>query len=121
MNDLAFPETCIIYETTVDNYGKTVLGTPHTVECMYLQTIGYQHGNSQDSLVGTPRLALPGDDAFLVASNFRIEEMIVEANPFGASAAAQRFKIVSVTPARDVLLDNEVRHVECELKKVEAS
>lgn len=120
MNDLDFPETCLIYPTTVDSYGQTILGNPVTVPCMYLQTTAYQHGNSQDAVVGTPRIALPGDDDFLIANNYRLEEMVIEINPFGASAASQRFKVTSVTPARDVLLDNEVRHVECDLKKIEA-
>lgn len=119
MNDLDFPETCVIYPTTVDSYGQTVLGTPATVPCMYEQTTAYQHGSSQDAVVGTPRLALPADNAFLQAHAYRLEEMVVEVNPFGGSATAQRFKITSVTPARDVLLSNEVHHVECELKKVE--
>lgn len=121
MNDLVFPETCLIYQTTVNSYGQTVLGEPVTVPCMYLQTTAYQHSGSQDAVVGTPRIALPGDDTFLVAQSFRLEEMVIEINPFGASAAAQRFKVVSVTPARDVLLDNEVRHVECDLKKIETA
>jgi hypothetical protein len=119
MNDLDFPETCRIYPTTVDAYGKDVLGEPATVPCMYGQTTGYQHGSSQDAIVGTPWLALPGDDSFVQDHAFRLEEMIVEINPFGGSATSQRFKITSVTPARDVLLNNELKHVECELKKIE--
>lgn len=118
MNDLTFPETCRIYPTTVDEYGQTQLGTAVTVPCMYEQTTAYQHGNFQDAIVGTPRLALPADDVFLQDHAYRLEEMIVEINPFGGSATAQRFKITSVTPARDILLNNQVGHVECDLKKV---
>lgn len=121
MNDLDFPESCLIYSTTVTDYGQTVLGDPVTVPCMYLQTTAYQHSSSQDAIVGTPRIALPGDDPFVIANAYRLEEMVVEINPFGASAATQRFKVTSVTPVRDVLLDNEVRHVECDLKKVETA
>lgn len=119
MSDLDFPETCRIYPTTVDSYGRDVLGTPATVPCMYGQTTGYQHTDSQDAIAGTPWLALPGDDTFVQAHAFRLEEMVVEINPFDGSATAQRFKITSVTPVRDVLLANELQHVECELKKVE--
>lgn len=119
MNDLNFLETCKIYPTTVDAYGKPVLGTPATVPCMYEQTIAYQHSGSQDAVVGIPRLALPADNTFVLAHAYRLEEMVVEVNPFGASATAQRFKVTSVTPARDVLFGNEVHHVECDLKKIE--
>lgn len=118
MLDLTFPETCRIYPTTVDEYGQMVLGTPATVPCMYEQTTAYQHSGFQDAIVGTPRLALPPDDAFLQEHAYRLEEMVVEINPFGASATAQRFKIASVTPARDILLGNQVGHLECELKKI---
>lgn len=121
MNELVFQETCQIYPTTVDEYGKDVLGTPAAVACMYEQNTAYQHSNSQDAVVGVPRLVLSADDAFVQEHAYRLEEMIVQVNPFGGSSTAQRFKIVSITPGRDLLLGNEVRHVECELKKIETA
>jgi hypothetical protein len=121
MLQLDFQETCLIYPTTPNAYGQPVLGTPATVPCMYEQTTAYQHGSSQDAVTGAPRLVLPHDDDFVLAHAYRLEEMVVEVNPFGGSGVAQRFKIASVTPGRDLLLGNEVRHVECDLKKVEAA
>lgn len=118
MRSLNFPDTCRIYPTTPDDYGQPIPGTPTTVPCLYEQTTAYQHSSSQDAITGTPRLVLPADDEFVQTNAYRLEEMIAEINPFGGPALAQQFKIVSVTPGRDVLLGNEVTHVECELKKI---
>lgn len=120
IEDLIFQDTCTIYPTTVDDYGSEILGTPATVACLYEQTTAYQHGNSQDAIVGTPRLTLPSTDPFVLAHHYRLEEMVVQINPFGEDSSAQWFKITSASPARDTLLFNEVRHVECDLKKVKA-
>jgi hypothetical protein len=117
--ELIFEDTCLIYPTTVDGYGHDVLGTPITVPCMYVQTTAYQHSSSQDAIVGTQRLALPAFDSFVLSQGYRLEGLVVEVNPFDGSGSAQRFKITSVTPARDILLGNEVHHVECDLKKIE--
>jgi hypothetical protein len=117
---LDFPDTCLIYPNgPLSISGRSSLGEPATVPCLYVQTTAYQHGSSQDAIVGTPVLALPPDDVFVLAHSYRLEEMVVEVNPFTGAAAGQRFKIASVTVARDVLLANEVQHIECELKKIE--
>lgn len=120
--ELDFSDTCLIYPGgTLDFYGQASLGTPATVPCLYVQRTAYQHGSSQDSIVGTPVLALPADDTFVLEHSYRLEEMVVEVNPFGASSSSQYFKITKVTPARDVLLGDEVQHVECELAKIEVA
>jgi len=117
--DLIFRDTCDIYAPTVDEYGTEQLGSPTSVPCLYVQTTAYAHGASRDEIVGVSKLVLPGSHQFLTAHAYRLEEMIVQVNPFGNIGAAQTFKITSVTPVRDLLLFNTVHHVECELKKVE--
>lgn len=121
-DDLDFKDTCLFYPTTIDDYGKEVLGTAEgPVPCIYEQTTGYQHGGSQDAIVSSSRLALPATNSYLEMLAYRLENQIVEINVFGGSADAQRFKVISVTPARDLLLGNETHHLECQLKKIEAS
>lgn len=118
---LDFKDSCTIWPTTADAYGKDVLGTPATVACLYQQNTTYQHSASQDAIGGTSRLVLPASDPFVLSHDYRLEEMIVEINPFGASAQTQTFKISDVTVGRDVLLNDEVKHVECQLQKIEVN
>lgn len=117
--DLIFRDTCDIYAATVDEYGTQQLGEPTAVPCMFVQTTGYQHGASRDEINSTSRIAFPATHPFLTAHGYRLEEMIVQVNPFGNDGASQTFKITSVTPVRDLLLFNTVHHVECSLKKIE--
>lgn len=117
---LDFPDTCLIYPNgPLSISGRSALGEPTTVPCLYVQVTAYQHASSQDAITGTSVLALPPDDPFVLEHADRLEEMVVEVNPFNGVAAGQRFKIEKATPARDVLLGNEVQHIECELKKIE--
>lgn len=119
MIELDYRDTATFYTATVDGYGQATLTDPVDVPSIYEQTTGYQHVNSQDAVVGTPRLLLPADDAFVVAHAQRLEGLIVDVNPFGGDGPRQRFKVARVTPGRDVLLGNELQHVECELNKIE--
>lgn len=116
---LPFRDTALFYPSTADDYGQDVLGDPTEVPCMFVQTTGYAHRGSQDAITGAPRIALPADHEFVTDRAYRLEGLIVEVNPFGGSGSAQRFKVSSVTPARDLLLANQLHHVECELQKVE--
>lgn len=118
-DDLVYRDTCTIYEVTPDDYGSPQLGDPTTVSCLFVQTTAYQHSANRDTITGISRLVLPGQDPFVTAHSYRLEEMVVEVNPFGDTDAAQMFKITSVTPVRDLLLFNTVHHVECDLKKVQ--
>lgn len=120
--ELDFKDTCTFYPVTgVTSDGRAELGEGVEVPCLFEQTTAYQHVNSQDAIVGGPRLALPGNDPFVVSKAYRLEELVVEVNPWGGTDTAQRFKVASVTPAKDLLLDDLVRHVECELIKVEVT
>jgi hypothetical protein len=122
MNDeLIYRDTCQIYETTPDEYGTPQLGTAYTLACLFVPTTAYSHGASRDTIGGTSRMVVPPNDPFVLAHAYRLEEMVVEYNPFGAANNVQLFKITSVTPVKDLLLYDQVRNVECALKKVEIS
>lgn len=119
--ELVYRDTCDIYDPTRDEYGTPQFGAATQLPCLYVQTTAYQHGAGQDAITGTSRIVLPGQHPFVTGHSYRLEEMIVNVNPFGADASAQLFKIVNVTVARDVLLYDQVHHVECDLKKIEGS
>jgi hypothetical protein len=115
--ELSYNETVTIFNPTSDNYGKDVLGNGTALKCVFEQTTGFQHGGHQDSIVGVSRIYLDPNSNFVIDNGYRLEGMIVKINPFGADAASQYFRIISVTAGRDVLQNNKVRHVECELSK----
>lgn len=115
---MPFKDMVTLIEQTPGRYGKDVLGDSHEMPGAYEQTLDYTHGDSQDAVVSGSRLYLPGDNTYLVSVGYRIEGMIAVVNLFGATDAAQTFKISSCFPVRDTLLGNKVRHVECDLKKV---
>lgn len=120
MRALEFKDVCTFYPVAgLTSDGRASLGDGVPVPCMFEQTTAYQHTNSQDAIVGVPRLILPADDPFVLARAYRLEELVVEVNLWGGTAGMQRFKVDSVTPGRDLLLGNEVTHVECDLVKVE--
>lgn len=121
MRALDYRDTCTFYAPAgLTSDGRVSRGEGTDVPCMFEQTTAYQHINSQDAIVGGPRLLVPADDSFVRGRAYRLEGLVVEVNPWGSDGAAQRFKVTTVTPARDLLLGNEVTHVECELQKVEA-
>lgn len=114
---LDFKDQAVIYPVTSSGYGDDVFGTPHTVPALYEQTTGFSHGNSQDAVSAASHIYLPGDDSFILENAGRLEGMILMVNPLGADDSQQYFRISSVTPARDILLGNQLQHVECNLTK----
>lgn len=114
---LNFNETVTIYPVTHNDYGKDVLGDGEEMLGMFEQTTGFEHSNNQDAVTGTSRVYLPPDNDFIIDHHYRLEGMVIKVNPFDAEDADQYFRIVSVTPGRDILRSNKVRHIECELSK----
>lgn len=109
-----FPDTATLKLVT----GHDDWGRPQTQEitlpCAYEQTTGVTHAGYADTVAGTPVLYLPPDDQ-LAAIGYRLEGTLVSVDSY----TQEDFKVVSVSPIRDTLLENQVRHVECELQKVD--
>lgn len=118
MIPLVFHDTATLYFPTPDDYGKDDLGSGSSVPAILQQAIGKTHSNSQDALDGASILYLPSDNPTVIANHYRLEGAVVMVNPFGESADDQYFKITNASPLRDTLLDNEVRHIECDLQKI---
>lgn len=116
---LEFKDEALIYVVRKSGYGNDVPMAPATVPALYEQTTGHEHGANQDATTAGSRLYLPGDDNFVTEHAERLEGMIVQINPYGAMTSEQYFRINSVTPVRDILLGNQLQHVECDLAKVE--
>lgn len=115
---LDFKDSVVIYPVRKDGYGNDVADTGVTVPALYEQTTGYEHANNRDAVSGVSRLYLPANNEFVLARAQRLEGMVVKVNLFGGESVQQLFRIVSVTPVRDILLGNDLQHVECELRKI---
>lgn len=118
MMELEYNDTAWIYPRTVGDYGEYIPGTAVEVACKFIQRVGESHGAFQDSVTSASRIYLPADTDLFTDEGYRLEGLIVKVNPFDAEGAEQFFQITNVVPARDVLLDNQIRHVECDLEKV---
>ena len=119
MIKLDFKDQALIYAVRKTGYGNDIPEAPAVVPALYEQTTGHEHASNQDAVSAASRLYLPGDDPFVLAHGERLEGMIVQINPFGAVASQQYFRLGSITPVRDILLGNQLQHVECDLSKVE--
>lgn len=112
-----FPDTVTLYEVTEDGYGDKTLDSGTTVRAAFEQVINKSHGDFQDAVGSTSRLYLPPDVDELTESGYRLEGMIVKVNVLGGTDTQQFFKITNVSPVRDTLRQNIVRHVEVDLEK----
>lgn len=107
-----FPDTCVIKTVTGHNdYGRAETAEVESV-CAYEQTTGITHTGYQDQVSGSPVLYLPPDSRF-----YELQGAQVVVNAYSQLT----FKVVSCSPIRDTLLHNQVRHIECELQKIDVS
>lgn len=113
-----FPDSITIYTVAEDGYGDKTWSGATTIPAAFEQVIAKTHGDNQDAIVSTSRLYLPPDHTFLTSRGYRIEGLVVKINVLGGTDTQQFFEITDVFPVRDTLLNNDVTHVECELKKV---
>jgi len=79
---------------------------------------GYTHSDHQDAITSDAIAFIDPSNSNVISNFYRLEEMLVIANLFGASEAQSWFKIESVVVARDTLLCNNIDNVQLNLKKV---
>jgi hypothetical protein len=116
---LNFRDTIKLYRLRKDGYGDDSPEEAVELNGMYEQVTGYEHASNRDGINAASRLYLPANNDFLLEVGYRLEGMKVQINPYDAAGAQQFFRISTVTPVRDILLCNQVQHVECDLVKVE--
>lgn len=114
---MRFSDTVTLYDVTEDGYGDKTLDEGTEVPAAFEQIISKPHGDNQDAIVSSSRLYLPADDEFLVSRGYRLEGLLAKVNVLEGVDTQQFFRITTVSPIRDTLLNNEVTHVECDLDK----
>lgn len=123
---LDFKDTVTLYSVRKNTYGGDVLDEGTEVPALVIQTTAFSRGSRADVIgagAGTQAkgtmLYLPPDDEFVVTHDQRLEGMVAQVDIYDGVSAQQFYRITGVTPVRDILLDNEVQHVEVELSKIE--
>jgi hypothetical protein len=99
-------------QTSGDAYGGDVLDSGHECDAVVEYGVRFSHGNHQDASQSSTRIYLKSNN-WIVSKNYRLEGMIVKVNPFADSDAQEYYRITDCTAGRDVLLNNEIQHVEC--------
>lgn len=118
MTCIDYKDTITLITTTVDNYGAEVVESEYEVPAIVEMATGYIHTDNQAAITSDAIAFLDPSNSDLIANFYRLEEMLVIANLFGASEAQSWFKIESVVIARDTLLCNQIDNVQITLKKV---
>lgn len=119
---LPFRDRVRIYASQVNSYGTPSVGDLDDYDeigGLLVQVLDYRHGNNQDAVVSATILHLPPYEAILKELDYRLEGRIIGVGIDGEEID-QFFKIESCNIARDVLLSNKIRHIECQLKKITA-
>jgi hypothetical protein len=118
MTCIDYKDTITLVTTTVDSYGAEVVDSEYEVNAIVEMATGYTHSDYQDAITSDAIAFLDPTNSDVIANFYRLEEMLVIANLFGASEAQSWFKIENVVVARDTLLCNTINNVQVNLKKV---
>lgn len=117
MIGLDYLDTIYLVDPVLDEYGNEKIGQVETVPALFIQNTGWSHQNNQDAIDSSGEIYIDPTHWFVEENAYRLEELLVIANPFGASNADSWYRIIDVTVGQDKLLGNEIDNVRLELKK----
>lgn len=114
---LDYKDTIKIVDPVIDSYGAEKIGQIEEVDCLFIQITGWEHSNNQDGITSDAEIYIDPEHWFIKANFYRLEDMLVIANPFGEAEADAWYRIINVTVGQDKLLSNGVDNIRLELKK----
>lgn len=114
---LDYKDTVYLVDPVIDNYGAEKIGQVETVPALFIQNTGWEHAQNQDGISSNGEIYIDPTHWFVEQNAYRLEELLVIANPFGDSQRQAWYRIVDVTVAQDKLLTNGIDNVRLELKK----
>lgn len=117
MIGLDYKDTVSLVDPVIDEYGAEKIGRIETVPALFIQRTGWSHQNNQDAIDSDAEIYIDINDEFVADNYYRLEEMLVIANPFGASNSDSWYRIIGVTVGQDKLLGNDIDNVRLDLKK----
>lgn len=117
MIGLEYKDTIYLVDPVIDEYGTEKIGQVETIPALYIQNTGWNHASNQDEISSNGEIYIDPEHWFVVENAHRLEELLVIANPFGASDGQSWYRIIDVTVGQDKLLTNQIDNVRLELKK----
>lgn len=117
MIGLDYKDTIYLVDPVIDSYGAEKIGQVESIPALYIQNTGWSHQANQDSIQSNGEIYIDPEHWFVIENAYRLEELLVIANPFGAGNPDSWYRIIDVTVAQDKLLTNQIDNIRLELKK----
>lgn len=114
---LTYKDTIQLIDPVIDEYGTEKIGQVETVPALFIQNTGWAHSNNQDAIDSDGEIYIDPEHWFVLENANRLEELLVIANPFGASNGDSWYRIIDVMVGQDKLLSNTIDNIKLELKK----
>lgn len=116
MIGLEYKDTIEIYEITSDGYGDEE-GVPHTVPALFLVGTGTNRSFNVDNIIADAHAYVDPKNEFLISKAYRIEGLLIKANPFGGADSEAWYRITMARVGQDKLLTNQIDNVHIYLQK----
>lgn len=117
MIGLTYKDTISLVDPVIDEYGTEKIGQVETVPALFIQRTGYNHASNQDAITSDAEIYIDPTHWFVIENAYRLEELLVIANPFSGTEADAWYRIQDVVVGQDKLLSNGIDNVKLELKK----
>lgn len=117
MIGLDYKDTVNLVDPVIDAYGAEKIGQVEQVPALFIQNTGWQHSDNQDAIDSDGEIYIDPTHWFVVENAYRLEELLVIANPLGGATADAWYRITDVTVGQDKLLTNQIDNIKLELKK----
>lgn len=117
MIGLDYKDSISLIDPVIDEYGAEKIGQVETVPALFIQNTGWSHSANQAQVDSNAEIYIDPTHWFVVQNYYRLEDMLVIANPLGGDADDAWYRIVDVTIGQDKLLTNSIDNIRLELKK----
>lgn len=117
MIGLTYKDTISLVDPVIDNFGTEKIGQVETIPALFIQSTGWAHGNNMTEVTSDGEIYIDPTHWFVVENAYRLEQMLVIANPFGSANGDAWYRITDVIVAQDKLLTNSIDNIKLELKK----
>jgi len=114
---LDYKDTVAIYKVDYNGYGDKTIESVNNIAALFLQSTGSSHELQRDTIDTTAHAYLDPEHPFVIDNAFRLEGMLVKANPFGSEESQAWYKINRVVVGQDKLLGNNIDNVHIYLAK----
>ena len=103
--------------TTTDGYGSDVLDDQAEINAAIDMNTGHLQAANQEAVTSDAIAVISPDDQFVADNFYRLEEMFVVMDLYDTPDQRAWFKVTKASLARDLLLGNNIDHIELQLKK----